>query len=339
MRWDDGLPFLLRYENIAWYQDGVVRILDRRSYPIRVEYVTCTQYADVVAAIRDMVTQSGGPPTAVCMGMALAAYQCRHQSAENQLQFLNSAAHAFSHARPTTSAALLRAAAGCLSVAEKALLEGADVPAAIHAHGVQALDEKYRLYHTIGRHLATTFPQNGTIMTQCFGETIVGTMLLACRENKNAIRVICPETRPYLQGARLTASCVSEMGFDATVITDNMPGYVLKDQGVDVFTSAADVITMDGHVINKIGTFQIALCAHHYGIPYYVTGQPDTAHPSPDSVVIEQRDPAQTTQVLGISTVLPGVKGYYPAFDITPPTMVTGIVTEAGILSPHRLLP
>jgi methylthioribose-1-phosphate isomerase len=127
------------------------------------------------------------------------------------------------------------------------------------------------------------------------------------------------------------------MGFDVTVITDNMPGYVMKQKEVDLFTSAADVITMDGHIVNKVGTFQIALAAHYWGIPYYVTGAPNPAHPDITSIQIEERDPALVMDAMGTKVTLDGVKGYYPAFDITPPKLCDGVVTEKGIYAPYNL--
>ena len=149
--------------------------------------------------------------------------------------------------------------------------------------------------------------------------------------------MICPETRPYYQGARLTASVACDMGFDVTVICDNMPGYVLRDKKVDLFTTAADVITMDGHIVNKVGTFQIALAASYWGIPYLVTGTPNPAHPDVHSVKIEQRDPALTMDSLGAKTTMDGVKGFYPAFDITPPKLCDGVVTDKGVFAPLNL--
>lgn len=106
------------------------------------------------------------------------------------------------------------------------------------------------------------------------------------------------------------------MGFDVTVITDNMPGYVLREKQVDLFTSAADVITLDGHIVNKVGTFQIALAASCWGVPCYVTGSPDPGHPDLSSVVIEERDPLLVMDAMGTRTTLEGVKGFYPAFDL-----------------------
>ena len=129
----------------------------------------------------------------------------------------------------------------------------------------------------------------------------------------------------------------SEMGFDTTVITDNMPAFVLEREGVDVFTCAADAICLDGHVVNKIGTLQIAICARHFGVPFYVTGVPDQGHPDRASIHIEQRDPEFVLQAMGVRTAAPGVKGYYPSFDITPPELITGVVTDLGVYAPDRL--
>ena len=174
-------------------------------------------------------------------------------------------------------------------------------------------------------------------MTQCFAETILGFMCLECkRQNKN-IKFICPETRPYFQGARLTASVLHDMGFDVTVITDNMPAWAMHEKKVDVFTCAADAITMDGWVVNKVGTLQISLAAKYWGIPVYVTGAPDKCHEHADGVKIEQRDPKQVLEALGSPTAPEGVHGFYPAFDKTPPELITGIVTDRGVYSPDKL--
>jgi methylthioribose-1-phosphate isomerase len=181
------------------------------------------------------------------------------------------------------------------------------------------------------------FPTNGTVMTQCFGETIVGQMLRVARERNYNINIICPETRPYFQGARLTASVARDMGFDVTVITDNMPAYVMQTKKVDVFTSAADVICMDGYVVNKVGTLQIAIAAKYFGVPYFVTGAPDRGHTNIETVAIEERNPEFCLQAMGVPTVMQGVKGFYPAFDATPPHLVSGVVTDRGIYSPYDL--
>lgn len=334
---DHDLAFMLRYENIAWYEDGAVRILDRRCYPRTVSFVTCRHYGEVAQAITDMVTQSAGPYPAAAMGMALAAYEWRNESEERQRAFLREAAARLSNARPTTAKRMARVCETMLEAADAAFRSGEPVYEAIKRRAIEANDSRYTKIAKIAEHLVGTFPDNGTILTQCFAETIVGMMLREAKARGKKLRIFCPETRPYFQGARLTATVCYEMGFDVTVITDNMPAFVMQREGVDVFTSAADAITMDGHVINKVGTFQIAIAAKHLGVPYYVTGVPDAVHPTADDVKIEFRDPKYTLEAMGVKTARDGVKGYYPAFDVTPPELVTGVVTDKGILSPYRL--
>lgn len=336
-RADEGLAFMLRYENIAWYEDGAVRILDRRVYPRKVEFVVCKRHEEVTQAIRDMVTQSAGPYTAAAAGMALAAHECAGMTAEKQLTYLRDASENISHARPTTAGRMSLITGGCLAAAEQALSSGGSAVEAIMEQLVRANDLRYGKVRLMAGHLVDMIPDNGAVMTQCFGETIVGMMLRAATERGKRFRVFCPETRPYFQGARLTATVCSEMGFDTTVITDNMPAYVMKKEKVDVFTSAADAICMDGHVVNKVGTYQIAIAAKYTGIPYFVTGAPDRGCPTVDSVRIEMRDPDFVLQAMGVRTAADGVKGYYPAFDITPPELVSGVVTDTGIYTPYDL--
>lgn len=336
-RQDKGMGYLLRYENVAWYEDGAVKILDRRVYPYKKEFVTCKTHGEVAKAIADMVTQSGGPYTAAAMGMALAGYECRDKSKEEQIKFLEKAAYELSHARPTTSAKMQQITGECLELAAKALEEGKSTVDAMFGYAYESLQSRYSSYKLVAEHLVKYFPENGTVMTMCFAETIIGTMLLECRGKGKAPRFICPETRPYLQGARLTASVISDMDFDVHVITDNMPAFIMQREKVDVFTSAADVITMDGYVVNKVGTFQIALAAHHWGIPYFATGSPNIKHPTIDTVTIEERDHSQVTDILGTRVVEKNVKAYYPAFDIVPPKFCDGIVTAKGVFSPFDL--
>jgi methylthioribose-1-phosphate isomerase len=337
-RADKDLAFMLQYENVAWYEDGKVKILDRRIYPVRTEYVVCNNYEEVANAITEMVTQSGGPSIAACMGMALAAYNARKKSEKEFFSYLEKAGYALSHARPTTSSRMVELVEGCINAAREAFEKGDEVDRAIFDHTIGLLEARYKTSYQIAQYLVDQFPDDGTVMTQCFAETAVGMMLKVSRERGKKIKVICPETRPYFQGARLTASVVYDQGFDVTVITDNMPGYVLKERRVDLFTSGADVICMDGYVVNKIGTFQIALAAWYWGIPYYLTGRLNKHHPTIDTVTIEERDPNFVLQAMGQRTAMKGVKGYYPAFDITPPKLVSGVVTDKGIFSPYDLM-
>lgn len=339
-RGDAGMAFLLQFENVAWYENGRVRILDRRIYPIRTEYVVCSRYSEVVDAIRDMVTQSGGPYIAAAMGMALAAYEARALRGDALWTFLYEAAYALSHARPTTAAKMEKVTNRALTVAKNAIsvdLQGDELVHVMAENAFSQANESYLGYRGMAKNLADLTPNGATIMTQCFAETILGAYFNELNARGNSVHVICPETRPYFQGARLTASVARGMGLDVTVITDNMPACVMQTKHVDLFTTAADVITMDGWVVNKVGTLQIALAAHEFGVPYFVTGVPNSAHETIASVAIEERNPALVTESLGQRTVLDGVKGYYPAFDKTPPKLISAVVTNRGVFAPLDL--
>lgn len=337
VRNDKDLAFMLRYENVAWYESGAVKILDRRVYPTRVEFVTCHSYIEVAQAIADMVTQSAGPYTAASMGMALAAYECRDMKENEKIEFLQKSAYTLSNARPTTKNRMTQITNGCLDAAREAIDKGEKVDEKIFLYTIDSLNRRYSTMEKVGRNLVTMFPEKGNIMTQCFGETIVGMMLRVAKEEKKDIKLFVPETRPYFQGARLTASVAYDQGFDTTVITDNMPAFIMKNKGIDLFTSAADVICLDGHITNKIGTYQIAIAAKYHEVPYFVTGIPDKDNTTVTSVEIEERNPKEVLEAGGVRNTLEGVKGYYPSFDITPPHLISGVVTDKGIYSPYDL--
>ena len=336
-RMDEGMPFLLQYEHVAWYEDGKVRILDRRVYPKEVRFEVCDTYRQVVRAISDMVTQSAGPYTAVGMGMALAAHQARDKGRAEQLAFLRQAAQELAHARPTTANRYGQITFRCADVAEAALEAGQNPVAAIVEDTLESLGRRYSVMQLVGDRLEALIPEDGTVLTQCYGETIIGTLIRAARRTGKSFRVFCAETRPFLQGARLTASCFAQAGFDTTVLTDNMIAYAMEREGIDVFTSAADTIARDGHIANKTGTFQIAILAKYFGVPYYVTGIPDRDKRSAADIVIEQRDPGPVLTSWGIPNTVPEVKGVYPSFDVTPPHLISGVVTDKGVYVPYLL--
>ncbi len=336
-RMDQGMPFLLKYENVAWYDGGKVRILDRRVFPSEVKFVECSDYREVAQAIADMVTQSAGPYTAVGMGMALAAYQVREKSRDKQKEFLNQAAYDLAHCRPTTANRYGKITYRCAEVGAQALDEGADPIQAIVENTVESLNRRYSTMQIVGDHLERLIPEGGAILTQCYGETIIGTVIRAAKRTGKNFRVFCAETRPYLQGARLTSSCFAEMGFDTTLLTDNMIAYAMQNEGISLFTSAADSIARDGHIANKVGTFQIAILAKYFGIPYYVTGIPDEDKMTRDDIVIEMRDPSQVLNYRGIQSTLPQVKAIYPSFDVVPPHLISGAVTDKGVYVPYLL--
>lgn len=336
-RADDGLGFLLRYENIAWYRDGAVKILDRRVYPGNVEFVACRDYNEVAQAIADMVTQSGGPWMAAQQAMVMTAYQVQGQPVRQAKATLQEAAHTLTHARPTTSERMVADVGKVLVHAEAALDAGEAVGPSTEKFVRERTDAIYARARTIGEYVVDLLPDKVTILTQCFAEWLIGFTLLVCQERGKDVSLICPETRPYLQGARLTASVAHDMGVPVTVVTDNMPGYLLSQGIPDVFICAADVVTLDGHVVNKIGTYQIALAAHANNIPFYVTSTPSPNNPTIDTVTIEERKPDEVLYAMGVRTAMEGVQGYYPAFDITPPNLVSALVTARGVFSPYDL--
>ena len=190
-RADKGLAFLLRYENIAWYEDGKVRILDRRCYPNPVKFVTCNSTEEVVKAIKDMVTQSAGPYLAAGMGMALAAYEARRFAPKAQMEYLEKASDMIANARPTTAKRMKHVTEGCLKVASMALEAGAhDAAETIFRYSIALTGARYEKMAKVAKNLVDQFPDEGTVMTQCFAETVLGFMCKECKERGKKIKFI-----------------------------------------------------------------------------------------------------------------------------------------------------
>lgn len=336
-RKDYDLPFLLRYENVAWYKNKKVRILDRRIYPTEISFVECYNYREVAEAIYNMVTQSAGPYTACAMGMALAASEVEKKTEKEQIEFLTEASNVLANSRPTTANRYKIITESALEAAKKALKEGKSPVEAIFNNAIESLNRRYSIMEEVGTYLIKLVENNSSILTQCFGETIVGMMCRAAKKENKTFKAYCLETRPYFQGARLTSSCFYESGIDVTVITDNMAAYVMQKGAINIFTSAADTITRDGYIANKIGTLQAAILADKFEIPYYVTGIPDKDKNKGSDIVIEERDPELVLSYRGIPNTLKGVKGIYPSFDVTPPKLISAVVTDKGIYSPYNL--
>lgn len=335
---DEGLPFIQQLSNVARYEDGRVVILDRRVYPAKVEFVTCGDYHAVARAIAEMVTQSYGPWVAASYAMVSAARSAEAMSPADARAELTRAAEVLSHARPTTSGGMKRSINRILEFALARVEEGQDdLETATLGFVDSTLQARYREDRAICSHAVDLLPDPATILTQCYAETLIGFVLLVSQERGKEISLICPETRPYLQGARLTAAAAHDLGIPTTVITDNMPAYVLSKGSVDAFVCAADVVTLDGHAVNKVGTFQIALAAHYHKVPFYVVRNPSAANPTIGTVEIEERDPEESLHAMGTRTAPEGVSGYYPAFDITPPHLISAVCTSRGIFSPYDL--
>lgn len=336
-RYDKGMPFLLKYENVAWYENGKVRILDRRIYPREIRFVECYSYKDVVKAIKDMVTQSAGPYTALGMAMALASYESRNLAKKERIDFLKKAEYELKNSRPTTKSRYEKITERALSLAINSIENDLDPVIVIMEDNIEALNRRYKTMRKVGENLIDLIPENGSILTQCYGETIIGALVALSKEKNKKFKVYCAETRPFLQGARLTASCFAEEGFDTTILTDNMIAYAMDKGLIDIFTSAADCITEDGSVVNKIGTLQIAQLAKIYGVKYLVTGIPDKGVKTLDQVKIEMKDPGEVLKANGIRHAHKDAKAIYPSFDKTPAKLVTKVVTDLGVYKANEL--
>jgi len=336
---DQMLPFVLKRDNVARYEDGQVLIGDRRKYPFSKEFIRCEDVECVAQAIENMVTQGGGPWIAAVFAMVMAAKKVENQPPQEALDYLVKAKKRLVKTRPTNTA-MARRLEDALGVVKEAQQEGRVVEEALLDWIKQLRDKAYESYYIRSRLGADLIEDGDGILTMCFAETaFILAMSMAKKDGKN-IHVYTPETRPYLQGARLTAPCLHELDIPVQIITDNMPAFVMSEGKIQKYFTAADLITMDGHVVNKIGTFQNAITAHYHHIPYFVfMWGPDFESPNRESVVIEYRDPAEIRSCRGIPTTIDEIEAYYPAFDITPPHLVAGVITRHGILSPYDLRP
>ena len=336
-RYDKDMPFLLKYENVAWYENGKVRILDRRVYPREINFVECRSYKEVVQAIKDMVTQSAGPYTALGMGMALAAFESKDFEKKDRISFMEKAAFELGNARITTKERYCKITERCKDIAINAIEKEKDPIKAIMDDNISSINRRYKTMIEVGKNLFELIPNNASILTQCYGETIIGALIALLRNSDKKIKIYCAETRPFLQGARLTASCFSEEGFETYILTDNMIAYAMENKMIDIFTSAADCITEDGGVVNKIGTLQIAQLAKIYGVKYYVTGIPDKGKKTLDDVKIEMKDYNEVLSCNGIKHAGKKTKAIYPSFDKTPSDLVDKVVTDLGAFNSTEL--
>ncbi|MFG1920961.1 methylthioribose-1-phosphate isomerase [Cryptosporangium sp. NPDC048952] len=321
--------------------DEGVRILDRRVFPTREEWVLARSAGEVAVAIREMVTQSSGPFYAGLAGLRLSARLHRADALETALKALADDGELLTAARPTNNHVrdavreVLEAVGTVRSADELAELVEAETA---------RLEAAYRGGSAeLGRLTAELIPDGARVMTHCWMDAyLIGLVQEASRAGRSYDWVVT-ETRPYLQGARLTAHTLAEMGQSLTLITDSTAASVLAGQGalgpVDALVTAADRVTMDGHVINKVGTLSHAVAASAFDIPFYaLVLAPDRTAATASDVVIEERDGAEVLSTLGARTASSLVeRGYYPAFDVTPPQFVRRIVTDRGVFEPARV--
>jgi methylthioribose-1-phosphate isomerase len=334
---DKLLPFVLKRNNVARYEDGKVLIGDRRKYPFEKTFYECKDVEEVANAIEMMVTQGGGPWVAASFAMAMAAREVDGKFDDVAISHLMKAKERLVNTRPTNTALALRLE-DLILVAKKAIIDGESAEQIVLDNIKTIRDEGYQHYMQRARYGADLIADGDGILTMCFAETSFILALALAKQDGKKINVFTPETRPYLQGARLTAPSIHELGIPVKVIGDNMPAHIMSQGKIQKYFTAADLITLDGHVVNKIGTFQNAIAANHHGIPYFVfMWGADPNSPDRASIKIEERDPAEMKSCRGTPTTVAEIEAYYPAFDITPPYLVSGIITRHGILSPYDL--
>ncbi len=339
-----GLPLLADRFNTLRYEDGRVILLDRRVYPFRTEFVTCTTVEEVARAIEEMVVQ-GGPPLAYAagLGMVLAAEAVRDRPSDQQRERLREAARRLLHTRPTADD-LFQVVPTAQAVGEAALARGEDPARAILEYVNGEIERGNRVSEACGRHAATLIKDGDRILTHCIpGAALCWMLYVAVQEQGKQVELWPTETRPYLQGARLTAACGLEAGVPVTLITDGMVAQAMAAGKVNVYVTAADRIAMDGHVANKVGTLQNAIVAHYFRVPYYVLGYdgPDPNTRTGEDIRIEERRPDEVLHCRGaegrVRVAVPGANAYYPAFDVTPPHLIDAIVTDRGIFPPRLI--
>jgi len=326
---------------IEWTEHGV-KMLDQRRLPGEVIHCTYTDYRDVAAAIKDMVIR-GAPAigVAAAMGVALGVERSKARTAQELQQEFPLICQTLARTRPTavdlfwaiermTRRFEQLAGHSSLDALRRAMVDEART---VHA-AKRATDE------SIGNFGAPLMPADGKVMTQCNAGALatagIGTALGVIRvavEQGHKLHVIVPETRPYLQGARLTAWELHEGGLPLTLITDNMVGHIMKAGGVGAVVVGADRIAANGDTANKIGTYQIAVLAREHNVPFYVAAPVSTFDltiASGEQIPIEEREPGEVTHLRGVR-IAPDVAVANPAFDVTPARLISAIICEHGV--------
>jgi len=323
-------------------ESGSLFMLDQRLLPSREVWLEYRDAAGVAAGIRDMVVR-GAPAIgiAAAYGIAIEAMNGPDAGIGERLEL---AGRVLVAARPT-AVNLAWAVGRMLAVARSTSTSGAAaVREALVAEADLILREDVEMNRMMGRHGATLIPPGATVMTHCNAGALAtggwGTALGVIRAAREAgldPRVVACETRPYLQGARLTAWELVRDGFDVTLITDNSAGWQMSRGLIDCVIVGADRIAANGDTANKIGTFTHAVMAARFGIPFYVAAPRSTLDPAtPDGsrIRIEERDPCEVLSFAGVRVAAEGVKVLNPSFDVTPWQLITAIVTESGIHRP-----
>ena len=333
---------------IEW-KNGVVRLLDQSLLPGRVQVIDCRDYQTVAEAIRNLRVR-GAPAIGVtaAMGIALGAQGI---SPESYQEFAKDCFTICDHMAATRPTAVNLFWA--INRMKQVVIDGkGQTVQAIKERLVKeaqaVLEEDLRMNHAIGRHGAELIQHGRNILTHCnagalatagYG-TALGVVRAAWSQGKE-IRVFVDETRPVLQGARLTAWELHQDGIPVTLITDNAAGTLMHQGFIHICIVGADRIAANGDVANKIGTYSVAVLAKAHGIPFYVAAPSSTIDlttPAGRNIPIEQRSECEVTSLNGGPTIAPeGIKVLNPAFDVTPAELVTGIITERGVFQPTEI--
>jgi methylthioribose-1-phosphate isomerase len=330
------------FKTIEW-SDGGILLLDQRRLPGEEIYLTLTTPEQVAAAIRDMAIR-GAPAIGVAAAMGIAlGFQAkvRGTGTDDPRERFESLAKLFGSTRPTA----VNLFWGIDRMRRRFEAHRHEGPAALAA----ALADEARGIHredveacrSMGRHGAPLLPDEGNVLTHCNAGALAtagyGTALGVIRaavEAGKRIAVFADETRPFLQGARLTAWELQKDGIPVTVLCDGMAGHLFQKKTIGACVVGADRIARNGDVANKIGTYQVAVLARAHGVPFYVaapTSTVDLSLATGASIPIEERPAAEAAVIAGRRIVPEGVPVLHPAFDVTPHSLVTAIVTERGI--------
>jgi len=329
---------------IEW--DGMhIRMVDQRKIPSKIDWYICRGYKDVIKAIEKMVIR-GAPAIGVAgaMGLALGAYSIRSKSKTTFLDRFKEIADEMLLARPT--AVNLRWAIERMESLVKKMVEQPvnEIKSALKQESEKILAEDIEINRMIGKNGQGLIPNGSTILTHCNAGALAtggyGTALgviRAASENGKDIRVIADETRPWLQGLRLTAFELMEENIPVSVIVDNAAGFLMRKKMINLVITGADRIALNGDVANKIGTYQVAVLAKTNRIPFYVAAPLSTIDPTiknGDMIPVEERNPEEIIKFGKIQIGPSGVHALNPAFDITPAKYVSAIITEKRIIRP-----
>lgn len=334
-----ALPYLLESEHICHIGPDGIFIGDRRAFPFERRFEKCTSVEQVALALRHMVTQGGGPLQVAFTTLRFIAQEMLHGRVPYTVDELKRLVDLLVSARPTntTMRRTLLSLFAEISPLVLGKIPREEFLAKVN-QVVEGVEHAYdELYHHMGRLGSSLIEDGDVVLTTCFAEHTFLLSLAYARQDGKDVSVLVNETRPYLQGARLTYPSLREMGIEAHLITDGMGAHYLAQGKVRRYMTASDLVCMDGTVVNKVGTLANAIACSYYHVPYHAFSiSPDPTKLGQEDIVMEERDGSEVLFCLGRETTVGG-KALYPSFDIVPPSLVTGIVTPKGVLAPSDL--